>query len=397
MSDLKIQLRDQVLNAVSQGQQLNIIGGDSKSFMGRAANGEPLRVSGHQGIISYQPVELVLTARAGTPLHEIEAALAEHDQMLAFEPPKFGRDFASGVDTQCVSNSTLGGTLATNQSGPARPWCGSVRDHVLGLGLINGRGEKLNFGGQVMKNVAGYDVSRLQAGAMGTLGLITEISLKVMPKPAVTQTLIEPMTVDHAITVMNQYSAQSKPLSGACWYGGSLYLRLSGAGSAVQATVKQWTARSDAELMDPQSAERFWCQLRDQTLPFFGTNSIDAVSTVAADSAALESATAYQRALWRFSVKPTADQPEAINGDWLIDWGGAQRWLRTISAAQRSMAEMETMAVAMAGQVSLYRGGDRSDEVMHRQTSALQAIQQRLKRSLDPSLVFNLGRLYRWM
>ena len=386
MSDQTNQLCEQVVNAVSEGRQLNIIGGGSKTFMGRASRGEPLHLSDHRGIISYQPVELVLTARAGTPLHEIEVALAEHDQVLAFEPPRFGGS-ASGLDAEPISNSTLGGTLATNQSGPARPWAGSMRDHVLGVGLINGQGEKLNFGGQVMKNVAGYDISRLQAGAMGTLGVITEVSLKVLPKPAVTQTLVEPMALDRAIALMNQCSAQPKPLSGACWYDGCLYLRLSGAGSAVDATVKQWSERGDAVLMDEPDAGRFWRQLRDQTLPLLAPNLDASDSDAAID----------QSTLWRFSVKPTAVQPDQLDGDWLIDWGGAQRWLRTPSAEHPAIAEMETIAAAMAGQISLYRGGDRSAEVMHRQVAALQAIQLQIKRSLDPHQVFNPGRLYCWM
>ncbi|MFC6669826.1 glycolate oxidase subunit GlcE [Marinobacterium aestuariivivens] len=288
--------------------------------MGRERSGEPLDVGGHRGILSYEPVELVLTARAGTPLSEIAAALDEQGQMLSFEPPLFG------------GQATLGGTLACNQSGPARPWWGSVRDQVLGIRLINGLGEQLRFGGQVMKNVAGYDVSRLQAGAMGTLGVITEVSLKVLPRPAATVTLVCEADLAEAVRLMNERAGEPKPLSAACWHDGRLYLRLSGARTAVDATVRQWGGE---RLEDDQA---FWQALRDQRLGFFDED----------------------RPLWRFSIRSSAD-PLPLDGDWLIDWGGAQRWYRGDSDRER----MEQLAAAAGGQVSLFRGGDRCGEVMH--------------------------------
>ncbi|MEH6473344.1 MAG: glycolate oxidase subunit GlcE, partial [Halopseudomonas sp.] len=217
MADISTRLQDQVKTARLEGSELNIVGGGSKVFMGRIGRGSQLDISGHSGIVSYQPVELVLTARAGTLISDIQATLAEQGQTLACQPPTFD------------GNATLGGTLACNQSGPARPWCGSIRDHVLGVRLINGKGEHLKFGGQVMKNVAGYDVSRLQAGAMGTLGVLTEISLKVLPKPAYSLTLVEAMPLEQAIERMNARASEPKPLSAACWLDGRLYLRLSGA------------------------------------------------------------------------------------------------------------------------------------------------------------------------
>ncbi|UTW13233.1 glycolate oxidase subunit GlcE [Marinobacterium rhizophilum] len=352
MADIATRLQQQILSARDAGTPLNIIGGNSKAFMGRTATGEPLNIGDHSGIVSYQPVELVLTARAGTPLTELVAALDEHDQMLSFEPPRFG------------GSSTLGGTLACNQSGPGRPWWSSVRDQVLGIRLLNGRGEHLRFGGQVMKNVAGYDVSRLQAGAMGSLGLITEVSLKVLPKPAVTRTLVFDVSPSDAIELMNRRAAEPKPLSAACWLDNRLYLRLSGAQAAVDATLQQWQGR---ELEDDV---RFWAALRDQTLAFFDGDM----------------------PLWRFSVSPTAPNPD-LPGDWLIDWGGAQRWYR----GDASMVQMQPLAEAAGGQVSLFRGGDRQAEVMHPQPAALQTLQQRLKQSFDPDGVFNPGRLYSWL
>lgn len=352
MADISAQLRDQINAARQQGSALKIVGGGSKEFMGRDVGGSVLNVGEHSGIVSYHPVELVLTARAGTPLSEIEAALDEQNQMLSFEPPNFN------------GRSTLGGTLASHLSGPSRPWMGSVRDQVLGIRLINGRGEHLRFGGQVMKNVAGYDVSRLQAGAMGTLGLITEVSLKVLPKPACTMTLVEDMGLDKAIRVMNQRAGEPKPLTAACWWDGHLYLRLSGARSAVESTAQQW---SGEEL---KSGERFWRELRDQQLDFFSGDV----------------------PLWRFSINPTAEQPD-VAGDWLVDWGGAQRWLR----APGTLEQMEALAAAAGGQVSLFRGGDRQAEVFHRQPQALVNIQKRIKATFDPDAIFNPGRLYSWM
>ncbi|WP_166257893.1 glycolate oxidase subunit GlcE [Marinobacter salicampi] len=352
MADISQRLQDEVLAALNESRPLKIVGGGSKQFMGRPVEGTELNVGEHTGIVQYQPVELVMTARAGTPLKELEAALAENNQMLAFEPPYFS------------DQATIGGTLACNQSGPGRPWTGSVRDHVLGVRLINGRGEHLRFGGQVMKNVAGYDVSRLQAGALGTLGLITEVSLKVMPKPAATVTLVQDMALDEVIPYMNARAAEPKPLTAACWLDDRLYLRLSGARSAVDATAAQWQGEQY------EDAEAFWAGLRDQKLDFFNDD----------------------KPLWRFSVNSTAPNP-GLDGDWLVDWGGAQRWYQ----GDGELAHMEELAARAGGQVSLFRGGDRSGEVMQSQPAALKAIQQRLKRSFDPEAIFNPGRLYTWM
>jgi glycolate oxidase FAD binding subunit len=354
MADIAKRLQQQILSARDTGTKLNIIGGNSKAFMGRVSSGEPLNVAGHSGIVSYQPVELVLTARAGTPLTELVAALDEHNQMLSFEPPRFG------------GAATLGGTLACNQSGPGRPWWSSVRDQVLGVRLLNGRGEHLRFGGQVMKNVAGYDVSRLQAGAMGSLGLITEVSLKVLPKPVVTRTLVFDVGLEDAVALMNRRAAEPKPLSAACWLDNRLYLRLSGARAAVDATLSQWQGQG-RQLEDDDA---FWAALRDQKLAYFEGEA----------------------PLWRFSIRSTVVNPD-LPGNWLIDWGGAQRWYR----GDASMAQMQQLAEAAGGQVSLFRGGDRQADVMHPQAKALQLLQQRLKQSFDPDGVFNPGRLYSWM
>ncbi|MGB1950195.1 MAG: glycolate oxidase subunit GlcE, partial [Marinobacter sp.] len=328
MADMSQQLKEQVLQARNAGHKLNIVGGGTKAFMGRAADPDAgtLSVAEHRGIVDYHPVELVLTVRAGTTLTEIEATLAEEGQILHFEPPHFG------------DGSTIGGTLACNLSGPGRPWAGSVRDQVLGVRLINGKGEHLRFGGQVMKNVAGYDVSRLQAGAMGTLGVMTEISLKVMPRPAATLTLVQDMAMDDVIHYMNSRAAEPKPITAACWHDNKVYLRLSGARSAVEATAEKWTG----EVIE--NGEQFWRQIQDMQHDFFTGGD----------------------PLWRFSIGSTAANP-ALDGSWLIDWAGSQRWYR----GEADQKQLEALAKAAGGQVSLFRGGDREGEVMHHQPDAL--------------------------
>ena len=354
MGDISQTLKEQILKARETGRKLNIEGGGTKAFMGREADTDAdlLKLGEHNGIVEYHPVELVLTARAGTTLAEIEATLAEEGQCLHFEPPRFGDD------------STLGGTLACNLSGPARPWSGSVRDQVLGIRLLNGKGEHLRFGGQVMKNVAGYDTSRLQAGAMGTLGAITEISLKVMPRPAMSVTIIQDMPLDDVIHYMNSRAKEPKPITGAAWADGKVYLRLAGAESAVEATAEKWSG----EVME--QGDDFWRQLQHMQHEFF----------------------AGDEPLWRFSVGSTAENIK-LDGSWLIDWAGSQRWYR----GDADMAQLETLAQRAGGQVSLFRGGDRTDEVMHHQPRALKEIQQRLKKSFDPDGIFNPGRLYSWL
>lgn len=354
MADESEALQKQILSARKNNRKLNIVGGGTKDFMGRSADNkaDALSLAEHTGIVEYHPVELIMTVRAGTRIADIEAALAEEGQCLHFEPPKFG------------DASTLGGTLACNLSGPARPWSGSVRDQVLGIRLLNGKGEHLRFGGQVMKNVAGYDVSRLQAGAMGTLGVMTEISLKVMPVPASSMTLVQEMPMADVIKYMNQRAGEPKPITGAAWVDGKVYLRLSGAKSAVEATAEKWPG----EVME--QGEAFWKQLQHMTHEFFQGEA----------------------PLWRFSVGSTAPNPE-LEGPMLIDWAGSQRWYR----GEADMAKLESMAKRAGGQVSLFRGGDRTDEVMHYQPEALQNIQKRLKESFDPDGLFNPARLYSWL
>lgn len=351
--DLSAQIAAQVRDAAGRGQAVYIQGGGSKrALLGRECPAPVLDVSGHSGVTDYQPSELVLTARAGTPLTALQAVLEEHGQELPFDPPLFD------------GRATLGGTLACNLSGPARPWNGSARDLVLGVQLINGSGELLRFGGKVMKNVAGYDVSRLQAGALGTLGVLSEISLKVLPRAQHTMTLTYDMPASEALTAMNRRAATAAPLSGACWLDGKLYLRLAGEAGAVTHTARNWGGETVAD------GDDFWRELRELRLPCFAGDA----------------------PLWRLSVKSTstlADAPEPV----LIDWCGAQRWLR----GEFQLEALQQHAASAGGNATLVRGGDRVAEVRPLPDPVSRRLQQRLKHSFDPRGIFNPGRLYGWL
>lgn len=348
-ADLGPELADAVARAAADRQPLYIgAGGSKRRLLGRDCEAPLLDVSGHRGIVDYEPGELVLTARAGTPLTELQAALAAQGQTLPFEPPLFG------------GRATLGGTVACNSSGPARPWGGAVRDLVLGVQLINGRGELLNFGGRVMKNVAGYDVSRLQAGALGTLGVLTRVSLKVLPAPERNLTLVYELDAAAAVMVMNRRAGEPRPLSGACWVDGRLYLRLSGPGGALAHTARQW----GGEVLD--GADDFWRDLRELALPFFDGDA----------------------PLWRCSLRPTAPV-DLLPGPALIDWAGALRWVR---GAHR-LEQLQRAAAGAGGHVTLFRGGDRRGAVLPRPDPVSAGLQRRLKLAFDPLGILNPGRL----
>jgi len=349
MSDLSTALQQQVLDAFQNGTPLNISGSGSKAFLGNAIRGQAIDVTGHRGIVEYDPRELVLTARSGTPLREIEAALAEAGQMLAFEPPHFG------------DSATLGGTIACGLSGPRRPYSGSARDFVLGCQMLNGRGELLRFGGKVMKNVAGYDVSRLMAGAQGTLGMLLEISLKVLPRPAASITVTRVCSAAGAISSMSALLGKPLPVDGACFHGEQLYIRISGSAQAVQ------EARSKIAGDVLPDADAFWHALREHQLPFFMRNG----------------------ALYRVVVKP-ATPPLNIEGTWLLDWGGAQRWLYS----NEDPASLRHRVASVGGHVTVFRGGAPGVEIFQPLSGPLQTIHRRLKTSFDPKDIFNRGRLY---
>jgi glycolate oxidase FAD binding subunit len=348
MSDLARDIAEQVRVAAEQGTPLIICGGGTKHFLGRITQGETLDVTHHRGIVSYEPTELVATFRAGTPLAEAEAALAEHDQMLAFEPPHFG------------AGATIGGVVAAGLSGPRRPYAGAVRDFVLGTRLINGKGEDLRFGGQVMKNVAGYDVSRLMAGAMGTLGVLLEVSLKVLPIAPENRTLAFDATAGEAIRRMNAWAGEPLPLSAASHDGELLLVRLSGTPNGIASAT---TTMGGEAVVD----DGLWRSIREHEHPFFGGDE----------------------SLWRLSV-PAGCPPLDLPGRTLVDWGGAQRWLRSTADAAR----VRGAAAAAGGHATLFRGGDRTRDVLHPLDPGIRRLHERLKAAFDPHAVLNPGRLY---
>ena len=340
---------------------LRIRGGDTKAFYGEAAQGEPLDVRPLAGISSYEPSELVITARAGTPLAEVEDTLAERGQCLAFEPPRL------------APGGTLGGMVAAGLSGPARAVAGSVRDHVLGASVLNGKGELLSFGGQVMKNVAGYDVSRLLVGSLGVLGVLCEVSLKVLPLPPARLTLRFELDEASALQAVNRWSGQPLPLHASAWWDGTLVLRLAGAQAAVQAAAQ----RLGGEAIEPAQADAFWQGLRDQSDEFFGG------ATRAVEAGA---------ALWRLSLPPTAP-PLGLSGEQLSEWGGAQRWLCTSTPP----AAVRAAAAAAGGHAVLFRAQDRAGGVFAPLAPPLERIHRELKRAFDPDGILNPGRLYPWL
>ncbi|MBC7416465.1 MAG: glycolate oxidase subunit GlcE [Herminiimonas sp.] len=361
--------KEQILTAGATGQALCIRGGGSKDWYGQApvaavpgnvlgtvrstVLGTMLDTRPYAGIIDYEPTELVITARCGTPLAEIEAALAAQNQMLAFEPPHFG------------PGATIGGVVAAGLSGPARASVGAIRDFVLGAVLMDGKGEVLHFGGQVMKNVAGYDVSRLLTGSLGTLGLLLEVSVKVLPKAVAQATVRQPMAQADAIVHLNKLGGQPLPIAASVWQDGVLTVRLAGAKAAVVAAQ----ARVGGGRLDEAEADGFWLAVREQTTPFF-----------AADAGA---------PLWRLSVPSTA-APIGLAGSQLIEWGGAQRWLRSSEPA----GVIRAAATAAGGHATLFRGGDKSVGVFQPLAPAVQAIHRQLKHAFDPQAIFNPGRMY---
>jgi glycolate oxidase FAD binding subunit len=345
------QFKEQVCAAASSGTKLRIRGGGTKDWYGQRREGEILDTRGHSGIVDYEPTELVITARSGTPLADIEAALAEHNQMLAFEPPHFGH------------GATIGGAIAAGLSGPRRANSGAVRDFVLGAKIMDGQGQVLNFGGQVMKNVAGYDVSRLMAGSLGTLGLLLEVSVKVLPRAFRETTLRFDLDEISALRKLNEWSGQPLPLSASCWHNGVLALRLSGAQAAVEAAVKSL----GGEVVE--NADQFWLALREQQHPFFDGDA----------------------PLWRLSVPSTASALVLRGGPQLVEWGGAQRWLRAPSEDAESIRKTVS---ASGGHATLFRGGDKSVGVFHPLAPAVAKIHERMKAAFDPSNIFNPGRMY---
>ena len=369
-------LAEQIRAAQADGRPLEIVGGGSKRFYGELPQGEPLATRELAGVSSYEPTELVVTVRAGTPLAELEALLAERGQCLPFEPPRFElpqlqQHDAGAPDAAGNAVGTVGGMVAAGLAGPARASVGSVRDYVLGASMLDGRGELLSFGGQVMKNVAGYDVSRLLAGSLGVLGLICEVSLKVLPVAPRTATLRFELGQQDALHQLNRWAGQPLPLSASAWWDGMLVLRLAGADAAVQAAQRQL----GGELIEPAMAEPFWRGLRDQTDEFF----IGAQHAITRGNAAL----------WRLSVPQTAPVL-ALSGEQLLEWGGAQRWLVSALPADA----VRDAANAVGGHATRFKASQRTPGVFAPLSAPLARIHHELKRAFDPARVLNRGRLY---
>jgi glycolate oxidase FAD binding subunit len=335
---------------ILEWQPLCIRGSGSKDFYGGPLVGQVLDTRPYSGIVHYEPTELVITARCGTPLSEVESALARYQQHLAFEPPHFG-------------HATLGGMVASGLSGPTRAALGSLRDHVLGVRIMDGEGRVLRFGGEVMKNVAGFDVSRLMVGALGTLGLILEVSLKVMPMPLAEASLRFEISQDEALTTMNRWAGEPWPLVASAWENGLMTVRLAGAHAAVAAACQ--TLGGDR--LEPLSARQFWQGLREQTSAFFAGN----------------------QPIWRLSL-PSIAPPIALSGPILIEWGGSQRWLQ--SDAHPDL--IREVATQNGGHATLFRGSKARDDIFTPPSAPLMEIHRRLKQRFDPHQVFNRGRLY---
>jgi glycolate oxidase FAD binding subunit len=339
-------LQEQIREAAQRRSPLRLRGGGTKDFYGNALRGEILDTRGHAGIVAYEPTELVVTAKCGTSLAELEAALAAHRQMLPFEPPHFG------------AGATVGGCVAAGLSGPRRASAGALRDFVLGVKLVDGRGQVLGFGGQVMKNVAGYDVSRLIAGSLGTLGLIAEVSLKVAPTPAHEITLRLEAPQARALELMNRWAGQPLPISATAWHDGELSVRLSGSQAGVRAA---------ATALGGESVDGgFWRGVREHKERFF----------------------AGDEPLWRLSL-PSVAPPLGLAGEELIEWNGALRWLKSAASA----SAVREAALRLNGHATLFRAGDKGAGCFAPLEPVLERLHRQLKAAFDPAGILNPGRM----
>jgi glycolate oxidase FAD binding subunit len=348
-------LQERIRAAAAAKTPLAIRGGGTKDFYGEKPIGATLDVGACTGIVDYDPTELVITVRAGTRLAEVERALRDSGQMLACEPPHFG------------AAATIGGCVAVGLSGPRRPYGVAVRDLVLGVRVLDGTGEELGFGGRVMKNVAGFDVARLMTGALGTLGVLTEVSLKCVPLPRVETTCRVACSSDEALQRMNEWGGQPLPLSATCYHGGNLLVRLSGAEPAVAAA-----ARRIGGSIEPEGGAS-WIAVREQTHPFFAASRQSGAP------------------LWRLSVKSTAPYAE-LGGEQMIEWGGALRWL--IADGSADPARIRAWAQQNGGHATLFRAADKSAGVFHPLPDALAGLHRRLKATFDSAGILNRGRMY---
>lgn len=368
---------EQIQSASAARTPVRILGSGSKDFYGHVRTDTVLDMSTYAGIVNYEPSELVVTVRAGTPLHALEATLVEQNQCLAFEPPYFHQQAG-----------TCGGMVAAGLSGPSRASVGGVRDYVLGIQMLNSQAERLTFGGQVMKNVAGYDVSRLMTGSMGTLGVLTDISLKVLPIAPAEATLVFEVDQASALAQLNRWGAQPLPLNASCWVRDDtapnapelLFVRLRGAVAAVQSAQQRMLQDLPGRVMDQARAAPDWQLCRHQQLPFFTPPQADA--------------NADTPVLWRLSLPQTAPK---LDLPWpqLIEWHGAQRWLWAPWSAH---TQLRTLASHMGGSASVFFDPKPTAHIDNPRFApldpVLSAIHQRLKAEFDPAGIFNPGRMY---
>lgn len=360
------QFREAINHARNTGGKIAIEGSNTKSWYGDQPTGVALSTKSYSGIVDYQPEELVITVRAGTPLSEVEQVLAQKNQMFAFEPPYFG------------TNATIGGMVACGLAGPGRAQAGNLRDFVLGADIMDGTGRVLSFGGKVMKNVAGYDVSRLIPGSMGTLALLLDVSIKVLPKPAASRTLCFELPQDRAIVQMNTWASQPLPISASAWIGkesqGHLFIRLAGANAAVEAATKKLQQEIHGTEMTPTQALSFWASLREQEHSFFQL--------------------AAGQSLWRFAVNPMSG-PIDLPGETCLEWLGGQRWVKS----SMTTSEAHALAAKHGGHATQFKG-DRvagtsvfTSLLDNPLTAPLNAVQKQLRAAFDPDGIFQTGRM----
>jgi glycolate oxidase FAD binding subunit len=342
--------QQQIQSAYETEMPLCIQGGNSKAFYGHDVSGEILDVSQNAGVISYEPTELVITVRAGTTVAEINQVLAAENQILPFDPPCF------------TEATTIGGAVACGLTGPGRPYIGATRDFILGIKTVSGKGEIMSFGGQVMKNVAGYDVSRLMSGSFGTLGVLLEVSLKVLPKPDYEMTVIGRFNAEEAIHLMNQWAGQPFPISATSYEQEQLFIRLSGHKKAVL------SAKEKLQLVEYSDDDFSWDRLRDQQHNFFKE----------------------AKTLWRLSI-PSATKKLLLDEKQLIEWGGALRWLDSNEPAE----QLREMITQVGGQATLFRTGKKIAEIFHPLSEGIKKIHIGLKDAFDPKNILNRGKLYR--
>ena len=341
-------LQERIRDAAGRGTPLRLRGGGSKDFYGNQPRGEVLDTRTYEGVVAYEPTELVITARCGTALAEIEKLLEENRQYLPFEPPHFG------------PQATLGGCVAAGLSGPRRASAGALRDFILGVKLVDGRGRVVSFGGQVMKNVAGYDVARLAAGSLGTLGVLAEVSLKLLPVPATELTVQLEMGEEAALAAMNRWAGQPLALSATAWHEGQLRVRLSGSAPAVRAAAEKISGT-------PVQGVDFWRGIREQTDPFFSG----------------------PEPLWRVAL-PSTIAPLALDGRTLIEWGGGLRWLKS----DVDPREVRDAAQQAGGHATLFRAPKKNAEAFTPLAPVALRIHRELKAAFDPAGILNPGRMY---